>query len=96
MKIMIIEDDAGLTAEIVSFLEKWGYEAAAIKDFQHILEQFTDEQPQLPVYAGRTPEETRRALKRNRWLNGPETRPISHSRSASWGRPSPTSTRTRL
>lgn len=47
MKIMIIEDDAGLTAEIVSFLEKWGYEAAAIKDFQHILEQFTDEQPQL-------------------------------------------------
>ena len=25
---------------------------------------FTDEQPQLPVYAGRTPEETRRALKR--------------------------------
>lgn len=39
-KIMIIEDDSGLSAAIKQQLEVWGYEAVCTKNFQRVTEEF--------------------------------------------------------
>ncbi len=46
-KIMIIEDDSGLSAAIKQQLEVWGYEAVCAKNFQHITEEFIQCDPHL-------------------------------------------------
>ncbi len=47
MKIFIIEDDHTLAGEISSALTRWGYETAAVKEFDNILEEFIQCRPQL-------------------------------------------------
>lgn len=47
MKIMIIEDDRTLAAEIAAFLGRWGYDTVTAKEFQRVLEEFTACRPQL-------------------------------------------------
>lgn len=46
-KIMIIEDDSGLSAAIKQQLEVWGYEAACTKNFQRVTEEFIQCDPHL-------------------------------------------------
>ncbi len=47
IKIMIVEDDATLAREIKAFLEKWGYQAFAARDFEEIDRLYADRRPQL-------------------------------------------------
>lgn len=47
MKIMIIEDDRTLAAEMAAFLGRWGYDTVTAKEFQLVLEEFTACRPQL-------------------------------------------------
>jgi DNA-binding response OmpR family regulator len=47
INIMIVEDDEILSKEIKTFLEKWGYEAMEVFDFQHILSGFSRAHPHL-------------------------------------------------
>lgn len=47
MKIMIIEDDRTLAAEIAAFLGRWGYDTVTAKEFHRVLEEFTACRPQL-------------------------------------------------
>ena len=46
-KIMIIEDDSGLSAAIKQQLEVWGYEAVCTKNFQRVTEEFIQCDPHL-------------------------------------------------
>lgn len=46
-KIMIIEDDSGLSAAIKQQLEVWGYEAVCTKNFQRVTEEFIRCDPHL-------------------------------------------------
>ena len=47
MKIMLAEDDQVLAGEIKSFLIKWGYEVEAVREFDEITREFTEQKPQL-------------------------------------------------
>ncbi len=47
MKIVIVEDDAVLVREIRSFLKKWGYETAAVKNFEAVAAECLSYQPHL-------------------------------------------------
>ena len=40
MKIMIVEDDEALAEEIRAFLGRWGYQTAAARQFDRVLEEF--------------------------------------------------------
>lgn len=58
-KIIIIEDDQVIRAELQSFLEKYGYEVSAPSDFDNILQYVINESPNLilldvnlPVFDG--------------------------------------------
>ncbi|MBP2028644.1 DNA-binding response OmpR family regulator [Acetoanaerobium pronyense] len=58
-KIIIIEDDQVIRAELQSFLEKYGYEVSAPSDFDNILQYVINESPHLilldvnlPVFDG--------------------------------------------
>lgn len=46
-RILVIEDDAVIAEQVKSYLEKWGYEVFAIKDFQNVLKEFTEVNPHL-------------------------------------------------
>lgn len=46
-KIMIIEDDSGLSAAIKKQLEVWGYEAVCVRNFQKVTEEFIEYDPHL-------------------------------------------------
>lgn len=46
-KIMIIEDDSGLSAAIKQQLEVWGYEAVCATNFQRVTEEFIQCDPHL-------------------------------------------------
>ena len=46
-RIMIVEDDPNLAAELVSGLERWGFAAAAATHFDDILKDFAQIDPQL-------------------------------------------------
>ncbi|GAK47141.1 putative response regulator protein [Secundilactobacillus oryzae JCM 18671] len=45
--IMIVEDDAKIVSEIQHFLERWQYEGFAPTDFQEVLANCTENQPDL-------------------------------------------------
>ncbi len=47
MKIMIVEDDEALAEEICAFLGRWGYQTAAARQFDRVLEEFSQISPQL-------------------------------------------------
>ncbi len=46
-RIMIVEDDMTISNEIASHLRKWGYEVFQAFDFEHVVENFATENPQL-------------------------------------------------
>lgn len=47
IKIMLIEDDEALAGEITSFLVKWGYEVVSVQDFAEIIQEFSEQKPNL-------------------------------------------------
>ena len=48
-KLMIIEDEEKISNIIKSSLEKWGFEAYCVENFNSIFEEFTIENPQLII-----------------------------------------------
>lgn len=46
-KVLIVEDDATIASLLCECLSRWGYEARAADDFQHVLDTFCDFDPQL-------------------------------------------------
>ncbi|MEC2260600.1 MULTISPECIES: response regulator transcription factor [Bacillus] len=46
-KIMIVEDDKKISKLLQSHINKYGYEAIITEDFEHVLKQFEDIQPDL-------------------------------------------------
>ncbi len=46
-KIMIVEDDNTISEQIGKYLDRWGYEAVCVTDFENILSQFISLEPQL-------------------------------------------------
>lgn len=46
-KILIIEDDSGLAAVMKKHIVSWNYEVQCIKNFQNIIEEFTEYRPHL-------------------------------------------------
>lgn len=46
-KIMLAEDDQVLAGEIVSFLNKWGYEVETVQEFDDITREFAEQKPHL-------------------------------------------------
>jgi len=46
-KILVVEDDAVIAGQIGKYLEKWGYEVEAVKDFADVMGQFASCNPQL-------------------------------------------------
>ncbi|WP_168123815.1 response regulator transcription factor [Paenibacillus sp. HB172176] len=48
-RIMIIEDDEKIRRIVSNTLSKWKYEVVETKEFDHILEQFHADQPQLVI-----------------------------------------------
>ena len=47
IRIMIVEDDAILSAELGTFLMKWGYEAFCVTDFKNIMPEYEQFHPHL-------------------------------------------------
>ena len=47
IRIMIVEDDAILSAEVGTFLMKWGYEAFCVTDFKNIMPEYEQFHPHL-------------------------------------------------
>lgn len=46
-RILVVEDDAVIAEQIRKYLEKWGYEVEAVKDFADVVGQFAVYEPQL-------------------------------------------------
>ena len=46
-KILIVEDDEVIAKTLKVHLEKWGYEAVCVQDFNHVMECFVKEQPSI-------------------------------------------------
>ena len=46
-KILIVEDDEVIAKTLKVHLEKWGYEAVCVQDFNHVMEFFVKEQPSI-------------------------------------------------
>lgn len=46
-KILLVEDDATISSLLCECLSRWGYEARAADDFQHIMDAFHDFAPHL-------------------------------------------------
>lgn len=46
-KIMIVEDDVKIVEHLRNYLEKYNYTVTVVTDFDHVLTQFQEEQPQL-------------------------------------------------
>lgn len=47
VKIMIVEDDPKIAELLSSYIEKYGYQAIVIVDFQRVLDIFSQEKPEL-------------------------------------------------
>ncbi|EEM01884.1 DNA-binding response regulator [Bacillus pseudomycoides] len=47
VKIMIVEDDPKIAELLSSYIEKYGYQAIVIVDFQRVLDMFLQEKPDL-------------------------------------------------
>ena len=48
-KILIVEDDEVIAKTLKVHLEKWGYEAVCVQDFNHVMECFVKEQPSIDM-----------------------------------------------
>lgn len=48
-KIFIVEDDSRIVETIVAFLEKWNFSVRAVTDFQQVLADFDEWQPDLVI-----------------------------------------------
>ncbi len=48
-RILIVEDDAALSAELVNGLEHWGFQAVSATRFENVLDDFTACNPQLVI-----------------------------------------------
>lgn len=46
-KILIIEDDLTIAHSLSKHLKKWSFETECVQDFEHILEQFVEYNPEL-------------------------------------------------
>lgn len=46
-KILIIEDDKTIARVLKEHLSTWGYQVETVKDFQRVLEEFADFEPQI-------------------------------------------------
>lgn len=46
-RIFIVEDDAVIAAAVAKHLESWGYSAVCVRDFEHVLDEFSAAGPQL-------------------------------------------------
>lgn len=46
-RILVVEDDAVIAGQIGKYLEKWGYEVEAVRDFADVMGQFASYEPQL-------------------------------------------------
>lgn len=47
IKIMIVEDDIVLARELATFLQRWQFSCFCVKQFENVLDDFKQEQPQL-------------------------------------------------
>lgn len=47
--ILLIEDDQTLFREIRERLTQWSYQVVGVTDFKHVMEQFTERQPDLVI-----------------------------------------------
>src|SRR5690625_396234 len=50
-KIMVVEDDPKISAYLQSYIAKYNYEVVEVKDFEHIIDLFKDESPDLVLLA---------------------------------------------
>ena len=41
-KILIVEDEQVIAEQVCKYLEKWGYQAEYVKDFQHVTKEVMD------------------------------------------------------
>lgn len=46
-KLLIVEDDKTIADSLVTYMEKWGFEAKAVEDFNHVTEEFLAFEPHL-------------------------------------------------
>lgn len=46
-RILIVEDDKIISEQVKKHLERWGYQAACVEDFENVLSQFVKYSPQL-------------------------------------------------
>lgn len=51
-KILIVEDDEVIAKTLKVHLEKWGYEAVCVQDFNHVMQCFVKEQPSIVLMEG--------------------------------------------
>lgn len=59
MKVMIVEDDKAIRELLAEALKRWNFDVVALETFEHILEDFLRERPQiilldinLPIFDG--------------------------------------------
>ena len=48
-KVLIVEDEKVIADTLAAHLNKWGYEAVCVTDFQNVLEEFEREKPHIVV-----------------------------------------------
>ncbi len=46
-RIFIVEDDAVIAGEVGSYLTRWGYDVACVRDFRNVLAEFAEYKPHL-------------------------------------------------
>ena len=46
-KLFLVEDDEAIAGEIRRYLETWVFQVRCVRDYKHVLEEFTEFQPQL-------------------------------------------------
>ena len=46
-KLFLVEDDEAIAGEIRRYLETWDFQVRCVRDYKHVLEEFTEFQPQL-------------------------------------------------
>lgn len=46
-KLLIVEDDKTISDSLVGYMQKWGFNAKAIIDFNHVMEEFLEWEPHL-------------------------------------------------
>ncbi len=49
-KVLIVEDEKVIADTLAAHLNKWGYEAVCVTDFQNVLEEFEREKPHIVLW----------------------------------------------